>query len=111
MTWEHFVAEIPCVFRTGHRVAIGRYYVRSAVAAIILGISIPQQSNIITAFQSGWYVPQGASVDDMLLVIAAISVLLVLVLFVVILSAGSTKWRERITAKRDKYATDTSAPP
>jgi len=101
MSWEHFVANNPGMFRTNHRNAIRLYFVGSAIAAIILGISIPQQSYILTAFAAGAYLPQSVSSDDVLLLIAVISVMITFIILYTLVG-GSAKWRAKITKEAEK---------
>jgi hypothetical protein len=103
MTWQHFAAEAPVLVRTGQRVAIFPYHLFSLLAAIVLGISIPSHSKITRAFQAGSSIPQGVSADDILLLNATLSVLVIILTLLVMLPAGSPKWREKSTAKIAKF--------
>ena len=102
MSWEHFAADNKRIFRSNHRNAIRLYFIGSAIAVIILGISIPQSSGILVAVAAGDYLPHALSSDDVLLMIAGISVILTgIILFS--LSSGSPKWRAQITRSLEEY--------
>lgn len=98
MRWEHFVADNPAVFRRGFRNAVRFFYALSEVAAIILGVSISQQSEIVRAFVSGSFAPQALTADDVLLGLACLS--LVGTLYVSLtLPSGSAEWRRSVTRR------------
>jgi hypothetical protein len=96
MGWEHFVADRPSLFRSVHRVAIRIFFVGSAIVAIIVGLSVSQQSQKAEAFQIAPYVPLNLTTDDLLLLIAIPSVLFALVVLAT-LPSGSSKWRASVT--------------
>jgi hypothetical protein len=101
MWWEHFVADSPRLFRSGFRNSTRLFYTCSAAAALILGVSISQHSYIVAAFLGGSYLPQGISLDDILLLIAGLSTLAML--FVLRpTSVGSENWRKKITSSVDQ---------
>jgi hypothetical protein len=101
MTWEHFAADNKRIFRTNHRNAIRLFFLGSAIAVIILGVSIPQPSNILTAFAAGDYLPQAISSDDVLLMIAVISAALTCIILFT-LTSGSPDWRAKMTKSFEK---------
>jgi hypothetical protein len=80
------------------------YFTGSAIAVIILGISIPQPSAILIAFATGAYRPHAMSSDDVLLIMAVMSaVFTCIILFT--LTGGSPDWRANITRDSEKYET------
>ena len=99
LSWEHFVAKHPWVFRINYWIGARLFFLGTSVAAIILGASISKDSKIAQGFERGAYTLQIGSSEDVLLLIAGISTIITLIIMFTLVGRS---WREKIVKPNAK---------
>ena len=107
MSWEHFVAAHPWVFRINYWIGARLFFLGTSVAAIILGASTSKDSKIAQGIERGAYTLQICSSEDVLLLIAGISTIITLIIMFTLVGGS---WREKIVKPNAKKRSRDDAP-